>query len=87
MINLLLFYSVVFLGPGLAGGVSAFLTFTRFRHTWVVLACALPALGVGAFYTVSALAIDHEFLPFHIPLVFLLVLGLFSIVRWCYKRP
>jgi len=87
MINLLLFYSVVFLGPVLAGGVSAFLTFTRFRHTWVVLACALPALGVGAFYAVSALVIDREFLPLHIPLAFLLLLGLFSVGRWCYKRP
>jgi hypothetical protein len=85
--NLLLFYLVVALGPGLAGGVSAFLTFTRFRYTWVVLACALPAFGVGAFYTVGSLVRDGVLLPFHIPLVFLLCLGLFSIVRWCYKRP
>jgi len=85
--DVLLFYSVVALGPGLAGGASAFLTFTRFRYTWIVLVCALPPLGVGAFYTVTAIVIDREVLPFDIPLVFLLFLGLLSIVRWCYKRP
>ena len=85
--NLWLFYSVVVLGPGLVGGVSAFLTFTRYRHSWFVLACALPAIGVGAFYTVGSFVRDRELLPFHIPLVLLLFLGLFSIVRWCYKRP
>jgi hypothetical protein len=85
--NLLLFYSVVVIGPGLAGSVSAFLTFTRFRYSWVVLACSLPAVGVGVFFLVAALAVDGEFLPFHIPMLLLLILGAFSILRWSCKRP
>lgn len=77
----------ILLGSAVAGAASVILTFTKYRHSEIVFICALPAFVVGVFYTGCFLLSWTPFDSFMILVWALLILGTFSIFRWCYKRP
>ena len=54
---------VLLLGIAAAVVASTALSFTRMRHSWVVLVCALPAFAVGTFYTGGFLLARRHFSP------------------------
>jgi hypothetical protein len=87
-----MFFLMLVLGLLLLGifviSLAAFtLSFTKLRYSWMVLACALPAFAVGAFYTIGFLLARRPFSPWFLIFWLLLVFGSFSIFRWFWKRP
>jgi 1,4-dihydroxy-2-naphthoate octaprenyltransferase len=87
MFLVMLILAVLMLGIGVAGVASVILTFTKYRHSWIVIICALPAFAVGIFYTGGFLLSRRPFSPWFALFWVLLFFGAFSIFRWCYKRP
>ena len=87
MYLLMLFLALLLLAVGAAGVAAVALSFTKRRHSWIVLVCALPAFAVGAFYTGGFLFSQRPFSPWFVIFWLLLLLGAFSIFRWSYKRP
>ncbi len=87
MYSLMIVAAVALLGVTSAGVAAVTLSFRTLRRNWLVLVGALPALAVGAFYTVGFLVGRRPFSPFFVIFWFLLLLGAIGVVRWYVAGP
>lgn len=88
------FFWMIVLGGTVGGVASVILTFTKYRHSEIVVISALPAFVVGLLYTGAFLKslgsppnADSPTVGFAAFCGMLLVFGAFSIFRCYYKRP
>ena len=87
MCGVMLLLAALLLGIAAAVVASTVLSFTRMRHSWVVLVGAVPAFAVGGFYTGGFLLARRAFSPWFVLFWVLLFLSALVIARWLYKRP
>ncbi len=82
-----LFAMVLFAGIALIGLVALSLTFTKNRHHWTTLACALPAFVLGLWMTVThGLPGPDSILVAYILTWLNLLFGGLAVARWWHGR-